>query len=56
MQCDDCKERESVVQLVQAVDGTLKELHLCEQCAAKRPRRSCRTPAAPWAPPCMRSS
>jgi len=36
MQCDDCKERDSVVQLVQAVDGTLKELHLCEQCAAKR--------------------
>jgi protein arginine kinase activator len=36
MQCDDCKERDSVVQLVQAVDGNLKELHLCEQCAAKR--------------------
>jgi protein arginine kinase activator len=36
MQCDNCKDRESVVKLVQIVEGSPKELHLCEKCAAAK--------------------
>ena len=33
--CEVCKEREATVHLTQVVDGTIKKLHLCEECAAK---------------------
>jgi protein arginine kinase activator len=36
MLCDNCKARESVVQLIQVVEGAQKPMHLCEQCAAER--------------------
>ncbi len=36
MLCDNCKDRDSVVKLVQIVEGSPKELHLCEKCAAER--------------------
>lgn len=36
MLCDNCKSRESVVQLIQVVEGAQKPMHLCEQCAAER--------------------
>ncbi len=36
MVCDNCRERESVLKLVQVIDGTPKELHLCERCAAEK--------------------
>lgn len=36
MQCDNCKDRDSVVKLVQIVEGSPKELHLCEKCAAEK--------------------
>lgn len=36
MLCDDCKDRDSVVKLTQIVEGSPKELHLCEKCAAQR--------------------
>ncbi len=39
MLCDNCKDRDSVVKLVQIVEGSPKELHLCEKCAAKRASR-----------------
>ena len=35
MLCESCKEREATVHLTQVVDGTIKKLHLCEECAAK---------------------
>lgn len=35
MICEICKEREATVHLTQVVDGTIKKLHLCEECAAK---------------------
>ena len=49
MVCDNCKERESVLKLVQVIDGTPKELHLCERCAAEKGVES--AVAAP-SPPC----
>lgn len=35
MNCELCKEREASVHLTQVVDGSIKKLHLCEECAAK---------------------
>jgi protein arginine kinase activator len=35
MLCEVCKEREATVHLTQVVDGAIKKLHLCEDCAAK---------------------
>lgn len=35
MLCESCKEREATVHLTQVVDGAIKKLHLCEDCAAK---------------------
>lgn len=35
MLCESCKEREATVHLTQVVDGVIKKLHLCEECAAK---------------------
>jgi protein arginine kinase activator len=37
MLCDNCKERDSVVKLVQiTIEGTPRELRLCEKCAAEK--------------------
>jgi protein arginine kinase activator len=36
MLCDNCRDRDSVVKLVQIVEGSPKELHLCEKCAAEK--------------------
>ena len=33
--CEICKEREATVHLTQVIDGKVKKMHLCEQCAAK---------------------
>ncbi|HMP77628.1 MAG TPA: UvrB/UvrC motif-containing protein [Kiritimatiellia bacterium] len=35
MLCESCKERDATVHLTQVVDGAIKKLHLCEECAAK---------------------
>ncbi len=35
MLCESCKEREATVHLTQVVEGAIKKLHLCEECAAK---------------------
>jgi protein arginine kinase activator len=35
MNCELCKEREATVHLTQVIDGSIKKLHLCEECAAK---------------------
>ena len=35
MQCELCKEREATVHLTQVIEGAIKKLHLCEDCAAK---------------------
>lgn len=45
MLCDNCKDRDSVVKLVQIVEGSPKELHLCEKCAAEKGVET--LPAAP---------
>lgn len=36
MDCDQCHEREAVIQLTQIVDEQMTTLHLCERCAAER--------------------
>jgi protein arginine kinase activator len=36
MLCDNCHDRDSVVKLVQIVEGSPRELHLCEKCAAEK--------------------
>ncbi len=36
MSCDQCHEREAVINLTQIVSGQITELHLCERCAAER--------------------
>lgn len=36
MLCDECKEREAVVQLTQIVHNAVTQLHLCEKCAAAK--------------------
>lgn len=33
MVCEICKTQEATVHLTQVVDGSIKKLHLCEQCA-----------------------
>jgi protein arginine kinase activator len=35
MTCEICKERAASVHLTQVIDGKVKKMHLCEQCAAK---------------------
>jgi len=35
MTCEICKEREASVHLTQVIDGKVKKMHLCEQCASK---------------------
>lgn len=35
MICEICKEREATVHLTQVMDGSIKKMHLCEDCAAK---------------------
>jgi len=35
MLCESCNEREATVHLTQVVEGTVKKVHLCEECAAK---------------------
>lgn len=35
MTCEICKERAASVHLTQVVDGKVRKMHLCEQCAAK---------------------
>lgn len=35
MICERCKEREATVHLTQVIDGAIKKLHLCEDCATK---------------------
>src|SRR3954469_2677742 len=36
MICDDCRERDAVVQYTAVKDDNVVQLHLCEQCAAER--------------------
>lgn len=36
MVCDQCHERDAVVNLTTIVDNAVRQLHLCEQCAASR--------------------
>ena len=36
MSCDQCREREAVIQLTQIVDDKVTTLHLCEKCAAEK--------------------
>lgn len=33
--CEVCKEREATVHLTQVVDGAIRKLHLCDECAGK---------------------
>ena len=35
MLCEHCSEREATVHLTQVIDGEVKKLHLCEECAAE---------------------
>lgn len=36
MMCDNCKDRDAVVQVTQVVEGGNVHLHLCEKCAAEK--------------------
>jgi protein arginine kinase activator len=36
MLCDSCKERDAVVQVTQVTDPPIRQLNLCEKCAAER--------------------
>ena len=36
MLCDDCHERDAVVNLTTIENNAVRQLHLCEQCAAER--------------------
>jgi protein arginine kinase activator len=36
MQCENCHEREAVVELTQVAAGEITKLHLCERCAAEK--------------------
>jgi len=47
MLCDNCRDRDSVVKLVQIVEGSPKELHLCEKCAAEKGVETLPPAAAP---------
>jgi protein arginine kinase activator len=35
MLCESCNEHEATVHLTQVADGSVKKVHLCEECAAK---------------------
>jgi len=35
MLCESCNEQEATVHLTQVVDGSVKKVHLCEECSAK---------------------
>ncbi len=35
MLCEHCSEKESSVHLTQVIDGQVKKIHLCEECAAE---------------------
>jgi protein arginine kinase activator len=35
MMCESCKDNEATIHLTQVVEGAVKKLHLCEDCAAK---------------------
>lgn len=36
MTCNQCQEREAVMELTQVANGQVTRIHLCEQCAAER--------------------
>lgn len=36
MTCNQCQEREAVMELTQVANGQVTKVHLCEQCAAER--------------------
>lgn len=36
MLCESCHERDAVIQVVQATEPSVKQLNLCEKCAAER--------------------
>ena len=36
MRCDNCHEREAVIELTQIADDKKVEVHLCEKCAAEK--------------------
>jgi len=36
MLCDSCRERDAVIQVTQVTEPPLKQLNLCEKCAAER--------------------
>lgn len=36
MLCDQCRERDAVLNLTQIVENVVTQLHLCEKCAAER--------------------
>jgi protein arginine kinase activator len=36
MQCENCHERDAVVELTQVAAGEITKLHLCERCAAEK--------------------
>jgi len=36
MQCENCREREAVINLTQIVDNKVTTIHLCEPCAAEK--------------------
>jgi protein arginine kinase activator len=36
MQCENCHDREAVVELTQVAAGEITKLHLCERCAAEK--------------------
>jgi protein arginine kinase activator len=36
MVCNQCQEREAVMELTQVANGQVTRIHLCEQCAAER--------------------
>lgn len=36
MLCENCKERDAVVNLTKIKDNTVSQLHLCEKCAAEQ--------------------
>ena len=48
MLCDNCRERDAVVQLVQVTGEGKRHLHLCEKCAAEKGVET--TTATPKAP------
>ena len=35
MLCESCNEKEATIHLTQVIDGDVKKVHLCEECAAK---------------------